>query len=48
MIPIDKAGTPLCMKPEWRDNPYAWVKVWKRHAAQSEANKLSLEQSEGK
>jgi L-ribulokinase len=41
MLPIDKAGTPLCMKPEWRDNPYAWVKIWKHHAAQPEANRLN-------
>jgi L-ribulokinase len=41
MLPIDQAGTPLCQKPEWRDNPYAWVKIWKHHAAQPEANRLN-------
>jgi L-ribulokinase len=41
MLPIDEAGTPLCMKPEWCDNPYAWIKIWKHHAAQSEANQLN-------
>jgi L-ribulokinase len=41
MLPIDEAGTPLCVKPEWRDNPYAWVKIWKHHAAQPEANQLN-------
>jgi L-ribulokinase len=41
MLPIDEAGAPLCMKPEWRDNPYAWVKIWKHHAAQPEANRLN-------
>jgi len=41
MLPIDETGTPLCMKPEWRDNPYAWVKIWKHHAAQPEANRLN-------
>jgi L-ribulokinase len=41
MLPIDRAGTPLCHKPEWRDNPYAWVKIWKHHAAQPEANRLN-------
>jgi L-ribulokinase len=41
MLPIDEAGTPLCMKSEWRDNPYAWVKIWKHHAAQPEANQLN-------
>jgi L-ribulokinase len=42
MLPIDEAGTPLCQKPEWRDNPYAWVKIWKHHAAQPEASRLNL------
>ena len=41
MLPIDEAGTPLCMKPEWRDTPYAWVKIWKHHAGQPEANRLN-------
>lgn len=41
MMPIDKNGVPLCLKEEWRDNPHAWVKIWKHHAAQPEANKLN-------
>ncbi len=34
-------GTPLCFLPEWRANPHAWVKLWKHHAAQPEANRLN-------
>ena len=41
MLPIDKDGTPLCMKPEFADNPHAWVKLWKHHAAQPEADKIN-------
>jgi L-ribulokinase len=41
MLPIDETGRPLCEKPEWRANPYAWVKIWKHHAAQPEANRLN-------
>jgi L-ribulokinase len=41
MLPIDEQGTPLCLKDEWRDNPYAWIKLWKHHAAQPEANLLN-------
>jgi L-ribulokinase len=41
MLPIDEQGMPLCHRPEWRDNPYAWVKLWKHHAAQPEANRLN-------
>lgn len=41
MMPARKDGTPLCLLPEWRSNPHAWVKLWKHHAAQPEANKLN-------
>lgn len=41
MLPIDKDGTPLCMKPEFADNPHAWVKLWKHHAAQPEADLIN-------
>ncbi|MBE5774144.1 MAG: ribulokinase [Clostridiales bacterium] len=41
MIPVDKDGWPLCLKPEYEHNPHAWTKLWKHHAAQDEANKLN-------
>ncbi|MBN1992485.1 MAG: ribulokinase [Anaerolineae bacterium] len=41
MLPTKADGTPLRFLPEWRDNPHAWVKLWKHHAAQPEANKLN-------
>lgn len=41
MLPTKKDGTPLCFLPEWREHPHAWVKLWKHHAAQPEANKLN-------
>lgn len=41
MLPTKSDGTPLAFLPEWRDNPNAWVKLWKHHAAQPEANKLN-------
>jgi len=41
ILPVKKDGTPLCFLPQWRDNPHAWVKLWKHHAAQPEANKLN-------
>lgn len=49
MMPLDEEGTPLCMLEEWRDNPHSWVKLWKHHAAQDEANRineLALERGE--
>jgi L-ribulokinase len=41
MLPTLKDGTPLCFLPEYRHRPHAWIKLWKHHAAQPEANKLN-------
>lgn len=41
MLPVAKDGRALCQMPEYRDNPHAWVKLWKHHAAQDEANQLN-------
>ncbi|TFE29385.1 ribulokinase [Cohnella luojiensis] len=41
MLPIDEQGVPLCIKPEWKNNPHGWVKLWKHHAAQDEADRLN-------
>lgn len=41
MLPTRADGTPLCFIDEWRNTPHAWVKLWKHHAAQPEANHLN-------
>ena len=41
MLPIDKDGTPLCFHEEYKTNPHSYVKLWKHHAAQDEANMLN-------
>ena len=41
MLPTDKNGVPLCMKKEFKNNPHAWVKLWKHHAAQPEADRIN-------
>ncbi len=41
MLPTTADGTPLCRLPQWRNHPHAWVKLWKHHAAQPEANRLN-------
>ncbi len=38
VLPTRSDGTPLCSDKKWRKNPHAWVKLWKHHAAQPEAN----------
>jgi L-ribulokinase len=46
VLPAKADGTPLCFLSEWRENPHAWVKLWKHHAAQPEANKLNAKARE--
>ncbi len=41
MLPTTADGTPLCMIPEYRRRPHAWVKLWKHHAAQPEADRIN-------
>ena len=41
MLPIKKDGTPLCFTDKFKSNPYAYVKLWKHHAAQDKANRLN-------
>ncbi len=41
MLPVLADGTPLCELPEYRRNPHAWVKLWKHHAAQPEADRMN-------
>ncbi|MDP4179544.1 MAG: ribulokinase [Bacillota bacterium] len=41
VLPTDKEGVPLCFKDEYKSNPHSYVKLWKHHAAQEEANKLN-------
>jgi L-ribulokinase len=41
MLPTKAAGTPLCGLDEWRHHPHAWIKLWKHHAAQPEADQIN-------
>ena len=41
MLPVDEKGMPLCMKPEFEHEPHAYVKLWKHHAAQGEADAVN-------
>ena len=41
MLPTLRDGTPLCRLPEYRDQPHAWVKLWKHHAAQPHADRIN-------
>lgn len=41
ILPINKKGIPLSMREEYRNNPHSWVKLWKHHAAQPEADRIN-------
>ncbi|WP_347549142.1 ribulokinase [Pseudalkalibacillus hwajinpoensis] len=41
MLPVDELGNPLSLKPELKERPHSWLKLWKHHAAQNEANLLN-------
>lgn len=41
LIPVDAVGTPLCQKPEYAGVPHAWPKLWKHHAAQAQASRIT-------
>ena len=41
VLPVDRAGVPLCTEPRWRGRPHAWPKLWKHHAAQPVADRLN-------
>jgi L-ribulokinase len=41
MMPVTSDGTPLCRHGDHRSNPHSWVKLWKHHAAQPEADLIN-------
>ena len=41
VLPIDTKGEPLCLEEEFRTDPNAWVKLWKHHASQPQADQIN-------
>ncbi|HLJ66068.1 MAG TPA: ribulokinase [Chloroflexota bacterium] len=41
MLPTTADGTPLCLLEDFEREPHAWVKLWKHHAAQPEADRIN-------
>jgi L-ribulokinase len=41
VLPVLGDGTPLCELPGLRERPHAWPKLWKHHAAQPQADRIS-------
>lgn len=40
-MPVLADGTPLCELDEFRDRPHAYVKLWKHHAGQQQADRIN-------
>jgi L-ribulokinase len=40
-MPVDADGTPLCQLPGLAARPHAYPKLWKHHAAQAQADRIS-------
>jgi len=41
ILPVTAAGDPLCRSERFRRDPHSWVKLWKHHAAQPEADRIN-------
>jgi len=41
MVPVNKDGVPLSALTEFKNRPHAYVKLWKHHAAQPQADRIN-------
>ena len=41
MLPVDSSLNPLCCHERFRHRPHAFVKLWKHHAAQEQADRIN-------
>lgn len=41
VLPTTNDGTPLALTEDYQDDPQAWPKLWKHHAAQDKANRIT-------
>ncbi|MEG2687148.1 MAG: ribulokinase, partial [Christensenellaceae bacterium] len=41
VLPVKADGTPMCFLEAYQDEPHAYVKLWKHHAAQDKANEIN-------
>lgn len=41
LLPITSDGTPLCILDEFKNEPHAYVKLWKHHSAQPYAERIN-------
>ena len=41
VLPVDQSGEPLCFKEEFAHEKHAYVKLWKHHGAQEQADRMT-------
>lgn len=41
LLPVDSDGTPLAEQARWASDKHAYVKLWKHHAAQAQADRIT-------
>ncbi len=41
VMPVTGEGVPLCFLPEYEDEPHAYIHLWKHHAAQPQADRMT-------
>ncbi len=46
ILPVDKLGVPLCFDDRFKNEPHAYVKLWKHHGAEAEAETVTATAAE--
>ncbi len=41
VLPLDAQGVPMCFQDEYRLRPHAYIKLWKHHGAQRQAERIA-------
>lgn len=41
ILPVNDKGLPLCFDEKFKNKPHAYVKLWKHHAAQNQADRIN-------
>lgn len=41
VLPVTNEGTPLCELAQFKDEPHAYIKLWKHHSAQPHADRIN-------
>lgn len=41
VLALDENYMPLCLHPECKNNPHSWIKMWKHHSPQKQADRIN-------